>query len=149
MKDYPNKWNDADFDGMSWHDNQVHGVRISNPRETYDCDLILDLDYLLEWIHRGETFDWLVAPATLTFHGVDNVKFDFQLSFRDDIQISSIERLDITPAPEREMGLRIWHYTIKLQVQNGRLSFDARGFDQGLRRAPRVLNRMKLDEAER
>jgi hypothetical protein len=149
MQEHSKKWKDDDFDGMSWHDNHVRSVRISNPRENYDYDLILDLDYILEWIHRGGTFDYRIAPAILIFHIVDNVKFDFQLYFKDDIEISSIERQDITPEPEKKLGLRKWHFTIHLQVKDGSISFDARSFEQELRREPRVVDRQLLDETER
>src|SRR3989304_4763131 len=83
MKDYPTKWTDLDFESLSWHDNVVHGIRLRNPHEGYDYDLVFDIDHILEWIETpSRFFQFIVAPATLTFRGVDKLKFNLDLGYK-------------------------------------------------------------------
>ena len=43
------QWSEADFDGMSWHDNAVHAIRVVEG-EHGAGKLVLDIDYILEWL---------------------------------------------------------------------------------------------------
>jgi len=57
------------FDQMSLHDVNVYGMFLQ--RRQYEINLVLDIDYLGEWtLLPDNRFDFLVAPATLTFLGV-------------------------------------------------------------------------------
>lgn len=150
MKSYPTKWNDDDFEKMSWHDNCVHAFRIIKPVEGYDYNLVLDLDYILEWIPVNGTFKFVVAPARLTFHSVDEVKFNFAAYFRDNIEINFWDREDITPEPERLRGLMKWRFKIAFHhEQDNALVITTRGFTQELTKQPVTIDRPWLDDSQR
>jgi hypothetical protein len=151
MKEYPKKWSDNDFDGMSWHDNVVHGIRIRNPDDdTYDFDLVLDLDYIVEWVPVGVGFDFVVASALLAFHGVNGLKFNFGLSYKESIQINGIDREEITTEAETKHGLRKWRFRIHLHhQQQDAVTFEAMGFTQELTKTPMIPARQWLEDNER
>jgi len=67
------RWSTEDFDSMSWHDVHVHALRIEE-REHGSGELILDIDYILEWRAQGAAFVFRVAPATLRFHGISELR---------------------------------------------------------------------------
>jgi hypothetical protein len=151
MKDYPKRWTNDDFARMSWHDDVVHGIRIRNPDdETYDFELVFDLDYILEWVPAGGGFDFVVAPALLVFHGVNDLKFNFNLSYKQSIQINGVDREEITTEPERKAGLRKWRFRIHLHHdQADAVTFEAMGFTQELTKDPVVPERQWLEDGER
>lgn len=73
-KDPETCWTDADFDSLSWHDNHVHGLGVSEGQ--YESgELVLDLDFIVEWIgcDTGRV-QFRIAPASLTFHEVTHLK---------------------------------------------------------------------------
>ena len=56
------QWTEKDFDSLSWHDNELHGIRLHNPTGEFNFDLILDIDHILTWIPRPEgVFAFLLA----------------------------------------------------------------------------------------
>ena len=66
----------GDFESLSWHDNIVYGVRFDvgdNFRGDWHRDLVLDIDHIVEWICGGGVL-FRVAPATLTFHHVTDLR---------------------------------------------------------------------------
>ena len=68
------KWTQDDFDSMSWHDNHVHGLTIHSG-EHGTGELILDLDYILEWLPAVEgRYRFVLAPADLCFHDVTDLR---------------------------------------------------------------------------
>jgi len=67
-------WSDRQFGEMSWHDNHVHSLRIIE-REHGAGDLVLDLDYILEWVTcEDDNCEFRIVPAILTFNGVTNLR---------------------------------------------------------------------------
>lgn len=138
---------------MSWHDNTVHGIRLRNPDEGYDFDLILDLDYILEWIQTPpNTFRFAVAPATLTFSGVDKLSIDVRLSHKESLIIDRIKREEITTEPEQKAGLRRYAWTISVHSsfeKQSQITFESPGYRQVLRRPPVIADQQGLDDDER
>jgi hypothetical protein len=65
-------WTEVDYEKLSWHDNYVHGIVIREG-EYGTGEVILDLDYIVEWIREGGTFKFRIAPAALTFHRVSDL----------------------------------------------------------------------------
>jgi len=51
---------------MSWHDNYVHALRIAQG-EHGAGELILDVDYILEWIKGAEGMRFRILPVNLRF----------------------------------------------------------------------------------
>ena len=67
-------WTEKDFDEMGWHDNHVHGLQI-NEGEYGAGQLVLEIDYILEWINADEgKYKFRILPAVLMFKGVTNLR---------------------------------------------------------------------------
>ncbi|MCH2379143.1 MAG: hypothetical protein MK236_06955, partial [Pedosphaera sp.] len=64
-------WSTDDFDEMYWHDSTIHALGF-----TSKTDLSFDIDYICHAEENGpqEPFSLWVAPATLTFHNVDDLQ---------------------------------------------------------------------------
>ena len=62
-------WTEADFDVMGWHDNKIHAMAVE-PGPDYPGRLLLDLDYIIEWVApeppARDLSSW-ICPATLVF----------------------------------------------------------------------------------
>jgi hypothetical protein len=87
-------YTEADFDRLSWHDCHIWRVELcaGDPEEgDWTSDLVLDVDYIVEWLCRvGGVGQFRVAPATLAFHGVTDLRINidwgrsgFQCSLHD------------------------------------------------------------------
>jgi hypothetical protein len=140
-------WDESHFDDMSWHDNHVHGLRIRQGPNGYDGELELDLDYILEWVCPTEsTFAFRVAPATLTFVGVLDLRIEVDYAAATaavtPFSIDGITR-DTISSP----GNARW--SIELNWPTGAISFMASGFRQVLRAQPIVTASQSLTEQER
>ncbi|MEV7027997.1 hypothetical protein, partial [Kitasatospora sp. NPDC093558] len=74
-------WSDADFEAMGWHDVTVHGICVQ-PSASPDNPLprlLLDLDYIVRWVHPVEpaqNFTFWIAPSTLVFEDVWDIEGD-------------------------------------------------------------------------
>jgi hypothetical protein len=58
------------FEDLSWHDNAIHAFRITEGDDGCSGNLILDIDYILEWIPpsaQAGNFSFVVSPADLVF----------------------------------------------------------------------------------
>lgn len=136
---YKSEWTEHDFDGLSWHDNRIHGIRICNPEDAYDFDLLLDIDYILDWIKPadGRLLQFVVAPAILTFHGVDKLLTDVSLSYKEEFTIDEIRRSDLGAGSEHKAGSYGWHIALQsIAGRQNRICFEARGFTQRLTKEP-------------
>jgi len=137
---YKSEWTEHDFDSLSWHDNRVHGMRICNPKDAYDFDLLLDIDYILDWIKTGDgrLLQFVVAPAVLTFHGVDKLLIDVSLSYREEFTIDEIRRSDVGAGSKHKAGSHGWHIALQsIAGRPNRICFEAQGFTQRLTKGPR------------
>ena len=144
----PSKWADADFESLSWHDCTVHSIGLDQNAGEYQCDLLLDLDFLVEWILVGDgTLQFRVAPALLRFCGVDKLAIHTRLDYMQPMQIS-----EVTRSRRDEPGQTNYHWTIKLHTYPGRenqIEFDALCFSQQLTGRTVVTGRQSLSSAER
>jgi hypothetical protein len=66
-------WTDADFADLSWHDCSVHALRIVEGLHG-DGALILDFDYILQWLPSGGRYQFSIAPAELRFNEVTHLR---------------------------------------------------------------------------
>jgi hypothetical protein len=73
MPVHPMRWTHEQFDEMSWHDNHVHSLRVLEG-ENGAGELLLDLDYILEWLKCTDSMRFDLVPATLRFTGVTNLR---------------------------------------------------------------------------
>lgn len=143
----PSRWTDADFESLTWHDCTIHSMGLEQDGE-YQSDLLLDLDFLLDWLLTSAgKFQFRIAPALLRFQNVDRLAIHTLLSFKQPMQIQ-----EITRSRREDPGYANYHWTIELQGYPGRenrIEFDATGFSQELTAKPAVTNRQVLRLAER
>ena len=81
-------WTDDDFDKMGWHDATIYGIRL-------DQNLNLDIDYIFKWNQpevEGFQFTFYVAPCTLVFKDIQEMKFEISQEPYRNNEISDIER---------------------------------------------------------
>ncbi|MSP38146.1 MAG: hypothetical protein EXR70_06615 [Deltaproteobacteria bacterium] len=150
----PTRWTEQQFQEMLWHDNAVHGVSFRNPDEDYSFDLIFDIDHVVEWIEiPNDGYEYIVSPATLTFHDVDKVVFDVKLNYKENLEINFIDRQDISTDAQRNVGYKLYRWKISLHSQSSQhenvIVFESSGFTQELRRDPIRSDYYRLDEEQR
>lgn len=142
-------WSTDDYDEMSWHDNHVHGLRIIEGDDGVG-ELALDLDHILEWIGPADRyFRFLIAPATLTFHGVQDLRIllDYvtPTSAISPFSLHEVEREKrVYPT-----GYESCKWRLKLNWPDGAIDFDATGFTQILTGKPIESEGQWLSPSER
>jgi len=143
-----------DFAALSWHDNLIYGMRFDlgdTFQGDWHQDLVFDIDYIAEWLRGADGgFQFKVAPATLTFHQVMDLRID--IDFGDsgcrtginEPSIADISRQLVDDA-ERFPARDYYRWRIALNVPpGGAISFGARGFTQTLRAAPLLCDAQRL-----
>lgn len=141
------------FEDYCWHDNAIHGLRIVEGDEACYGDIILDIDFILEWLPpQGEdnAFRFKVAPANLTFHEVTDlvvfVDYAASTAALQPMTIHEIHREVITH-PNGHSALT-WKVEINWP-QNSFISFHSSGFTQVLRAEPIVSGAQYLSPSQR
>ena len=147
------------FDGFSWHDNIIYGLRFDvgdASQGDWRHDLSFDIDYIVDWVKggaRGVRFK--VAPATLTFHEVTDLRIDVDFGESDsrtaiaEMSIAVISRLPVDDKarfPDQDY----YRWRIELNwPQGGEIAFGARGFTQTPRADPLLLDEQRLPAGSR
>ena len=139
-------WDESRFEEMSWHDNHVHGLRIREGE--HGCgELELDLDYILEWLRpTASTFAFRLAPATLTFREVFDLRIEIDYAAAG-AAITPFSIAEITRETSVNGGSPKWK--IELNWPKGAISFSAAGFRQTLRAAPIASDCQSFGHQER
>ncbi|MCE5268172.1 MAG: hypothetical protein LLG00_09840 [Planctomycetaceae bacterium] len=151
---YPTRWTEQDVAGLSWHDCHVHAIRIRNPEEGFDFDLILDIDYILEWIEAPQgphgNVNFVVAPALLTFSKVKKLAIDLELEYKEDLEIDRIQRGEVLARADSDSNGHEW--IIHFHSQAGRsnqIRFRSGGFILKLTGQPRRIDRQWFEDHDR
>ncbi|NNF29060.1 MAG: hypothetical protein HKN73_17685 [Gemmatimonadetes bacterium] len=148
----------TEYDSYRFHDNQIHGIafRAADPDlGDWTSDLILDIDHVLEWVRDGDRIQFRVQPATLTFHGVT----DLRLRLDGTVDghsigvalpwILEIER-DHPLEPPRDPGRPAYAWRIVLaSTPDGEISFGSWGYTLELRGEPVLQDEQGLTFAQR
>ena len=124
-------WTDIDFDKMGWHDNHIYKICLTE-------DLEMDLDYIFKWNQpdlEGLPFTFWVAPATLVFKNIKNLRFEFDIGFEDSFEIEDIERENKN------------QWTVI--TRQGDIQFTSEGFEQFIRQDPSFQFGQTISYAER
>jgi hypothetical protein len=137
-------WTDADYDRMSWHDNNVHALSIRGGEDGTGT-LTLDLDFILEWLPPVDgRYSFRIAPALLTFHDVFalRVHIDYATvsAAMTPFCIGKIARV-LIPSTR---GYVSYRWTITINWPEGAIEFDATGFEQHLTGEPHVSETQEL-----
>jgi hypothetical protein len=75
-------WTDADFEAMGWHDVAIHAIGFE--QDGVRAQLLLDIDYMLEWIDpvpKRRHYTFLVCPATLVFEDAWSIEGEISPSY--------------------------------------------------------------------
>jgi hypothetical protein len=140
-------WTDAQFEEMSWHDNYVHGFRIVEGEHGFG-ELILDIDYILEWVAVQDQCQFRIVPATLRFFEVADLRLSLDYATPTaaltPFSLHSIER----KFEKRERyTAQLWE--LQINWPTGKLTFQAKGFEQRARGAARLSSSQYLAPQER
>jgi hypothetical protein len=129
-----NIWTEADFDEMGWHDSNIYKIGLTE-------DLELDIDYIFKWNKpdiEGLPFTFWVAPSTLVFRQVRNIKFELNTAFNDTFEIEDIEKT----VNENET---VW----TIITRQGDIEFVSEGYTQYVRQEPTFQFGQTITYAER
>jgi len=149
---------EEDFAPHFWHDNQIHGLalRTADPdRDDWTSDLILDIDHIVEWVKTEDRVQFRVAPATLTFHGVTDLKLAWDNlvpGYQVGISLPWIMRIDREAVEEQTVHLDRPYYAWRIVFASppgGEISFGAWGYTQELRKEPVLQDEQGLTFKER
>lgn len=139
-------WTEDDFERMGWHDCRIHALAFSP--ETFE--LLLDLDYLLEWIRPSPPeryFRFWTAPATLVFENVYEIEFDIGSS--GTLEMDGIKREDARRPHNADFIGRETEWLWSIDCQEGQIRLRSVGFKQYIRSAPRFGRSQRLELSER
>ena len=150
---------DENFDGMLWHDNYVYALAVSIgdiERGDWRNELVLDIDHIVEWILESATrLRFRVAPATLTFHDVTDLRIDLDWGdsgYRIAVSEASIQVIDRSPVDDQKICLDQPYYRWRIEMNNpdgSVITFGATGFTQLLRAEPLLIDAQKLAPDQR
>lgn len=144
---------DADFDALSWHDNLIYAIRFDigdAAQDDWRSDLVFDIDHIVEWVREAGGIRFRVAPATLIFHSVSDLRV--AVDFGDSGGLNAINELSIAAIGREPLTLKdrpaaplFYRWGVELNhPQGGEIAFAARGFTQTLRADPVLLDEQRL-----
>lgn len=144
-----NHWTDNNFNDITWHDNTIHGLYLKEDMDGFINELYFDIDHILEWIKPIEPdgfFNFLISPSTLVFKDVHNLKIDIDSGSTTtlSLQIENLYNLGKINKSSTYFTSK-WH----IELQNGDIFFEAKGFQQNTRRRPIFTNKQRLSLNER
>jgi hypothetical protein len=147
------------LDDPSWHDNALYGVRLDVgdcARGDWRADLVLDLDHIVEWVcGAGRQIRFRVAPATLTFHDVTDLRIAIDCGDsggRIALHALSIDRITRERIEDQKICFDRPYYRWRIALnwpQGGAITFGASSFTQTLRAEPVLLDQQQFPPADR
>jgi hypothetical protein len=149
----------SNFDDLCWHDNALYGLRLDAgdcARGDWRSDLVLDIDHIVTWLRDADAqVRFRVAPATLTFHDVTDLKIEVDCGDSGgQIALNALSIDAITRERLKDQKICLdrpyWRWRIALNLpQGGAISFGASGFTHVLRAEPVVQDQQQLAPAKR
>lgn len=139
------------FDQMNWHDNAVHAFRILDGGHSAAGQLVLDIDYITEWLQGSDrSFQFKIAPSDLIFNEVSDLVISIDYSSASaavqPMAIHEIERKLMT----YPNGYSSFSWKVNMNwPPNGFISFHASGFTQVPRMEPITSGAQNLTPVER
>lgn len=153
MENHQKTWTEQDFDSLSWHDNEVHGIRWCSPSEEFRFDVVLEIEHILKWVKQPDgSFTFVIAPALLIFHQVTRLQCSFMLGYKEHLVIDRIDRETPPAPPEASVRPPGHRWIIRLRSETnaaGIILLDASGFTQQLVGEPVETTNQSLDDDQR
>ena len=141
------QWTQQQFESMSWHDNHVHGLRLVEGQNGAG-ELVLDLDYIVEWLSGKGAIQFRIVPATLRFTDVTNLRIALDYATPSaalgPFSIHTNERQD---EPRERYVAHVWRIFVNWPA--GEITFEASGFEQRSTGEPIVSDMQHLSPAQR
>lgn len=142
-----------DFNGFQWHDNAIHGIRLIESDDGHSGDLVLDIDFIVEWLQPLEgsnEFRFRVAPADLCFQRVSKLVISLGWSSSGavfpPITIHQVSRIPFI-APD---GRSSFEWRIEMNhPPEGFISFHSCGYLQAERKPAITTDQQHLSQTER
>lgn len=112
------------FEMLTWHDNTLHSISLVD--ENFNNDLILDIDYIMEWKNVDGVYQFLIAPAHLIFHEVSALRINL---VQDEMQtmFSYLSTINSISREALDRGRYRWVIHL-LGIEHSSISFDSSGF---------------------
>jgi hypothetical protein len=150
MKSSYGPWRTEDFDSLAWHDVHVHGFHFASFNEGQGtANLVVDVDYILNWSPSGIGFEFTVCPANLVFHEVFGLKVELDYATPGagmcPFSVHGIERTLI----ESPTGSQSYRWRIPINWPYGSIVFDAPDFTLTLTGMPAVQSSQWLRPEQR
>ncbi len=129
-------WTEVDFERMNWHDCALYGFAFEYIEESFQNNILFDIDAILEWVVptvKGDCFKFWTAPATLIFENSFNfsINIDHSTSIAYPLEIYEIQLLKKTPTHNG-----YFDYDWKIIVRSGYITLTSTGYQQILRQKP-------------
>ena len=150
---------EAPDDEPEWHDNLIYGLHFqpADPdRGLWRSNLVLDIDHIVEWLCGTDgRVRFRVAPASLVFRDVTNLKIDVDFTDRRHPQtVNALSIAQISKEPvefTRGRGAPPdFDWSIRLNLpQDGQITFGSTGYTLTLRAQPLVLEEQSLPADDR
>ena len=149
----------SEFAGLSWHDNALYGLRLDigdGSRGDWRSDLVLDIDHIVEWLCGADRrVRFRVAPATLTFHDVSDLKIAIDCGDNGGqvaLHALSIDRIARERLDEQKVCLDRAYYRWRIVLNDppgGSIDLAASDFTQLLRAEPVLRDEQQLSPSDR
>lgn len=143
----------------SFHDNLVYGLHLVPPepdRDLWRSDLLLDIDHIVEWVCGADGgCRFLVAPATLAFHDVHDLRIDVDFGggpYSASIVPLSIHDITRTQADHPSAAVPVAFYRWRIALNSpdgGSVTFGASGLTLDLRAEPALIDEQSLPPSTR
>lgn len=141
----------GDFETIYWHDNAIHGFRILEDQNEGCGELILDIDFITEWLAPQDNhYNFKITPSDLTFHEVSDLVMSVNYAAASATVQPMIIREIQREAHTYPNGYSSFAWKINLNwPPNSTISFQASGFTQVARMEPIVSRAQYLSPSER
>ena len=141
---------DAEYDEMSWHDSFIHGF--SMDQTDLRSDLVIDIDHIVDWRCEEERTEFLISPASLTFHDVTDLRL--VIDWGESGYIKSVFGMYIIDIyremVETKMRFeRYYRWIIELNDSNSSIAMGASGYTHFQRKEPIWVDRQGLTKDQR
>jgi len=136
-------WSDEDYDKLGWNMSRLYGFRLPGRNHR----MIFDLDYILESpLNKTPHGIYKIAPATLEFFNVVDLKIQMDQGKFGETSFVSLERSNLRLTPNGKMNY--WDYRIELSP-DALIEFTSTGFRQTLLEGPTISEFPDLDREEK
>lgn len=130
-------WTEADLPYLGWHNCVIHDFTLERTDQPSAPNFLLDLDYILQWLKPNELgyFQFWTAPTTLIFYNVQSLRIEIDPLWKPPVLLEIDEIYLKRESPKSSKEIR---YQGEISLRRGRMSFNAQGFKQIVRKPPKL-----------